>query len=228
MSAQGFKSVFMVGAIASAALGCYLVSLRVASERAALESVENKIVLAQRDIRLLSTEIGTRGRLAQLERWNVKVIRLSAPSADQFVESSFQLATLVKPEARPAVEAPLVYASAPAPVRRDPVIANDDGSEAAPRASRPLGDMMHVAGYTKPEPKPAATIAKSVAKADAKPVVATTLAKPKPTATKATKTATADAPGPLPAAKTKAKSDAAPAKTAARTTSKTTKESGAH
>ena len=30
MSAHGFKSVFMVGAIASAALGCYLVSLRVA------------------------------------------------------------------------------------------------------------------------------------------------------------------------------------------------------
>ena len=59
MSAQGFKSVFMVGAIAGAALGCYLVSLRVASERAALESVENKIVLAQRDIRLLQTEIGT-------------------------------------------------------------------------------------------------------------------------------------------------------------------------
>ena len=68
MSAQGFKSVYMVGAIAAAALGCYLVSLRVASERAELESVENKIVLAQRDIRLLNTEIGTRGRLAQLER----------------------------------------------------------------------------------------------------------------------------------------------------------------
>ena len=53
MSAQGFRSVFMAGAVASAALGCYLVSLRVASERAALEGVENKIVLSQRDIRLL-------------------------------------------------------------------------------------------------------------------------------------------------------------------------------
>lgn len=228
MSAQGFKSVFMVGAIASAALGCYLVSLRVASERAALESVENKIVLAQRDIRLLNTEIGTRGRLAQLERWNVKVIRLSAPSAEQFVESSFQLATLVKPEARPAVEAPLVYASAPAPVRRDPVIANDDGSDAAPRASRPLGDMMHVAGYAKPEPKPAPTIAKSVPPANAKPAIAASPAKPKPAATKPTKSATADPLGPLSTAKTKAKSDGAPAKAATRTTSKTTKESGAH
>jgi hypothetical protein len=132
MSAHGFKSVFMVGGIAAAALGCYLVSLRVASERAALESVENKIVLAQRDIRLLSTEIGTRGRLAQLERWNVKVIRLSAPSADQFVESSFQLATLAKPESKPAIDAPLVYASAPAPARRDPIVTNDDGTTAAP------------------------------------------------------------------------------------------------
>ena len=37
MSAHGFKSVFMVGGIAAAALGCYLVSLRVASERAELE-----------------------------------------------------------------------------------------------------------------------------------------------------------------------------------------------
>jgi hypothetical protein len=226
MSAHGFKSVFMVGAIASAALGCYLVSLRVASERAALESVENKIVLAQRDIRLLNTEIGTRGRLAQLERWNVKVIRLSAPSADQFVESSFQLATLVKPESRPAVEAPLVYASAPAPERREPVIANDDGTTAAPRASRPLGDMMHVAGYAKPAAKPPVAIAKSVDKADSKPETTAKLAKPKAAAVKPVKSATADPLGPLSPAKSQAKSDAAPAKSAARTTATTTKESG--
>ncbi len=228
MSAQGFKSVFMVGAIASAALGCYLVSLRVASERAALESVENKIVLAQRDIRLLSTEIGTRGRLAQLERWNVKVIRLSAPTADQFVESSFQLATLVKPEARPAVEAPLVYASAPAPVRRDPVIANDDGSEAAPRASRPLGDMMHVAGYTKPVAKPVTAVAKSVEKAVSKPETVAKIAKPKAAAVKPVKSAMADPLGPLSSGKPQAKGDGAPAKSASRTTAKTTKESGSH
>ncbi len=155
MSARGFGSVFAVGGIAVAALGCYLVSLRVASERAALESVENKIVLAQRDIRTLSTEIGTRGRLSQLERWNVKVIRLSAPTADQFVESSFHLATLVRPEAKPAIEAPVVLASAPAPRRDGPLVTSDSGvQEAAPRASRPLSEMMHIASYSKPEPKP--------------------------------------------------------------------------
>ncbi|MDQ3074494.1 MAG: hypothetical protein M3Q88_02620 [Pseudomonadota bacterium] len=203
MSAHGFKSVFMVGAIASAALGCYLVSLRVASERAALENVENKIVLAQRDIRLINTEIGTRGRLAQLERWNVKVIRLSAPSADQFVESSFQLATLVKPDTTPSIEAPLVYASAPAPVRRDPVVTNDDGSEIQPsRAPRALGDMMHVASYAKPEPKPT-----RAARTDTARPLASSAKSRSPTAVKPVKTATADPLGPLPGAGSKAKSD---------------------
>ena len=86
MSGRSFRSLFMVASCAGAALGCYLVSLRVASERAALEDVETQIVLAQRDVRVLQTEIGTRGRLAQLERWNAKVLALSAPSADQFLQ----------------------------------------------------------------------------------------------------------------------------------------------
>ena len=223
MSAQGFKSVFMVGAIASAALGCYLVSLRVASERAALENVENKIVLAQRDIRLLNTEIGTRGRLAQLERWNIKVIRLSAPSADQFVESSFQLATLVKPDKRPAVEAPLVYAAAPAPTRRDPVVINDDGSEVATsRGSRPLGEMMHVAGYSKPAPRTVAAVAKTEVKTPA----ATKLAIPQASAAKPVKTAKADPLGPLSGGGAKAKKD--DGAVLARTPIKATKDSGSH
>jgi hypothetical protein len=114
-AARSFRSVFMVASCAGAALGCYLVSLRVASERAALEEVETRIVLAQRDIRLLQTEIGTRGRLAQLERWNVKVLALSAPSADQFLEGGFQLARLGRPDPVQAVDAPVVLASAPAP-----------------------------------------------------------------------------------------------------------------
>ena len=79
MSRGGFGSLVMAASVAGAALGCYLVSLTVASERAELESVEARIVNTQREIRVLQTEIGTRGRLAQLERWNVNFIRLSAP-----------------------------------------------------------------------------------------------------------------------------------------------------
>jgi hypothetical protein len=111
----------MVASCAGAALGCYLVSLRVASERAALEQVEQEIVLAQRDIRVLQTEIGTRGRLAQLERWNVKVLALSAPSADQFVNGGFELARLVTPQRKVDLEAPVVLASAESDAAR-PVV----------------------------------------------------------------------------------------------------------
>jgi hypothetical protein len=121
MSGRSFRSVFMVASCAGAALGCYLVSLRVASERAALEGIETRIVLAQSDIRVLETEIGTRGRLAQLERWNARVLALSAPSAEQFLGGSFELARLTQPQHKVDFQAPVVLASAPAPDRAPPL-----------------------------------------------------------------------------------------------------------
>ena len=142
MSGRSFRSVFMVASCAGAALGCYLVSLRVASERAALEAVETKIVLAQRDLRVLQTEIGTRGRLAQLERWNAKVLALSAPSADQFLAGTFELARLARPEHQVDFEAPVVLASAPAPEPRQAPIgqaeSDDTNSPAAGVSPRAL------------------------------------------------------------------------------------------
>ena len=131
---RSFRSLFMVASCAGAALGCYLVSLRVASERAALESVETRIVLAQRDIRLLQTEIGTRGRLAQLERWNVKVLALSAPSADQLLNGSFELARMTQPQHKVDFQAPVVLAAAPQP-QRAPInepATDDAGAPALP------------------------------------------------------------------------------------------------
>ena len=216
MSARGFGSVLWAGAVAGAALGFYLVSLRVASERAALEDVETEIAMAQRDIRLLQTEIGTRGRLAQLERWNVKFIRLSAPTADQFVEGGFQLATLVTPEKRPAIEAPVVLASAPVEqsVQQPRLTGDEDEVQAAPRPSRPASDMVHVASYSVPE-KPAAKLQMvtppSIKPLPAKPATGKTdgavTTKPvRPSAAmKPVKSATADPLSPLPTAKPRAK-----------------------
>ena len=135
---RSFRSLFMVATCASAALGCYLVSLRVASERAALEDVETKIVLAQRDMRVLQTEIGTRGRLAQLERWNASVLAMQAPGADQFLQGSFELAKLTQPQHKVDFQAPVVLASAPAPKAANPAVgqpATDDAG--APTASVP-------------------------------------------------------------------------------------------
>ena len=202
MSARGFGSVIWAGAVAGAALGFYLVSLNVASERAELESVENRIAMAQRDIRLLQTEIGTRGRLAQLERWNVKFIRLSAPTADQFVEGGFQLATMVAPQKKPAIEAPVVLASATVEqaIPQQPRLTGD-ADDAAPRLAKSASEMMHVASYSVPD-KPA--VAKPVpVPQPARPVAEKALRTPP--ATKPAKSAMADPLSPLPTARPKSK-----------------------
>ena len=125
----------MVASCAGAALGCYLVSLRVASERAALDNVEAKIVSTQGDLRLLQTEIGTRGRLSQLERWNAGAFALSAPAANQFVQSSFELARLVEPLPQPNLNAPVVLASAAAPAPKAPLGQAQRGDYGAPTAA---------------------------------------------------------------------------------------------
>ena len=229
MSARSFRSVGWVAGIAATALGCYMVNLKVASERAALEDVETRIVLAQRDIRLLQTEIGTRGRLAQLEKWNVRVLALSAPAANQFVEGGFQLATLVAPKKVIDPAAPVVLASAPAPERK-PVL-NDDGAVATTAAAP--ADLMHVASL-KSElgedeiARPAPKLAPAPKKTVEKPAVEQSGAAKKPAklAKKETESATAPATGKAagtkPAGSASAKSvtakptpKAAPARTAA-------------
>jgi hypothetical protein len=195
MSAHGFKSVYMAASVVGAALGCYLISLNVASERAKLEAVEEKIVLAQRDIRVLQTEIGTRGRLAQLERWNARFIRLSAPSADQFVEGGFQLAALVRPDKRPAIEAPVVLAAAPAGQSLTRPMTTSDAEDTPPPAiakSNAPEELLHVASYSKPEPV--------APKKPAKPAL--------PVAAKPVKSATADPLAPLPGPAASAKGGA--------------------
>ena len=179
MSAPGFRSVFMVASCAGAALGCYLVSLRVASERAALENVETRIVLTQRDIRLLQTEIGTRGRLAQLERWTVKVLALSAPSADQILDGGFALAKLVAPQDKVNLDAPVVLAAAPADGPR-PQVEGRQAQAAAEAEGVSPSEILHVASLKRevrpaektvaaPKPAPEKAIEKPVTAAKAPP-----------------------------------------------------------
>src|SRR3546814_3362841 len=76
------------------ALGFYLISLQVATERNKLEDMSREITQARRDIRSLQTEFSARSNLAQLERWNGEVLALSAPTSAQFVSSEAQLASL--------------------------------------------------------------------------------------------------------------------------------------
>ena len=182
MSTRSFGSLFMVASCAGAALGCYLVSLRVASERAALEGVEAQIVSTQGDLRLLQTEIGTRGRLSQLERWNAGVFELSAPAATQFVQNGFELAKLAQPEREPDFRAPVVLAAAPAPAPQKPQLGEPATDEAGAPVAAPAV-LLHQASLkteTREVPAKAVALPKQAAPNSAnKPVTAAKPALPK-------------------------------------------------
>jgi len=92
MIAQRFRPLGWIAGVAAAACALYMISLQVASERGRLEDIDRKIAAANRDIRQLQTELGTRASLRQLERWNADVLALSAPGAQQFLASEASLA----------------------------------------------------------------------------------------------------------------------------------------
>jgi hypothetical protein len=172
----------MVASCAGAALSCYLVSLRVASERAALEDVESKIVVAQRDMRVLQTEIGTRGRLSQLERWNAGAFALSAPAADQILKGSFELAQLAQPERKLDFQAPVVLASAPAPEPQKELDVEQTNASvsAAPSSPRALLHEASLKTETREDlAQTAAILPVAAARSTDKPAIAAKLAKSK-------------------------------------------------
>ncbi|UVO54478.1 hypothetical protein [Sphingomonas sp. SUN039] len=129
MIAQRFRALGWVAGIASASCGLYLISLQVAAERAKLEAVDARIAAAQRDMRALQTELGTRANLRQLQKWNDDVLSLATPRAAQYLTSEAQLAGLepgiagsadrvAAPQAVMVAAAPSTpKAAMPAPVR---------------------------------------------------------------------------------------------------------------
>jgi hypothetical protein len=202
MIARGFKSVIWVATVGTAALGCYMVSLQVATERADLARVESQIIAAKQDIRALQTELGTRGRMSQLEHWNAEVLALSSPSAAQFLPNEVTLArfeqrdaTLDERSAEVRMAAAEVRPAAPSV---PPVV---QAVAAAPEAARP---MVHQASFTTapvlpkpkaggaapakaaPSPKPAAAAAAAAVTPAVKPAAAPVKVKPATAQAKAT------------------------------------------
>lgn len=143
MIATRFRSVGMVSCVALAAIGCYMVSLRVASERAELGKLESRIVSARQDIRTLQTEMGTRARLSQLERWNVDVLALASPKVGQHLDGEMELAALIEP---PAPIAPIRIETPAGPK----VVQIDYKAEAREAEARAPTALLHQANYIKP------------------------------------------------------------------------------
>jgi hypothetical protein len=129
MIARRFQSFQRLVLGTAAVMGLYIVTSQVAAERTALERVDRQILSARKDIRQLQTELGTRGSLRQLERWNGEVLALTTPDADQFLPSERALAGLDRtgvtpgPRYAPAAMVLAMTAHAPdaAPVASDAV-----------------------------------------------------------------------------------------------------------
>jgi hypothetical protein len=142
MIARGFKPVVWVAAVGAAALGCYMLSLRVASERADLTRLQSRIVATQQQIRALQTEVGTRGRLAQLEQWNDEVLALAPPASGQFVQGA-QLARFETHDVSPLDTQAVVQtasaeaAPAPSPPAATATLAPQHAIAAAPAIAAP-------------------------------------------------------------------------------------------
>ena len=114
MIARRFTSVVWVAAIGGAALFCYILSSKVAEERTGLAALEAQIQRTERSIQTLKTEIGTRGRVHQLQHWASADFGFATPTASQFIEDEVSLASLQAPTNLPAMEAPVRMAEAPA------------------------------------------------------------------------------------------------------------------
>jgi hypothetical protein len=132
-----------VGCVAAAALGCYLVSQRVASERGAVERLDRRIVMARIEIRKLQTELGTRSRMPVLEKWNSDVLALSAPSAHQYLHGEVQLANFeVAPAPMPSVQQAVAHEDVRAPAKVVTVAASAPTADQQP--------LLRHATYVKP------------------------------------------------------------------------------
>lgn len=161
MIAQRLRPIGWVASVAGAALGLYLVSLQVATERAALESVERRILATEHEIRRLETEFAARASLRQLELYNGEVLALSAPSAKQYLTSEVQLAAFDPslpggglPSRRP--ETALARADvAPAPVAARPelraaVVTDSQGTDAPVVPAVRQAPVLQAVAYVEP------------------------------------------------------------------------------
>jgi hypothetical protein len=130
IAVKRLQSLFWVLLVALGALGAYLVSLRVATERNELMKVRTQIAQARGDIRYLETEFDSRANMRQLEKWNADDFRYSALAADHYLEGERALAHLdgVQPNGPAFVSSPVMVAmvdkteDAPAPVAPSPAV----------------------------------------------------------------------------------------------------------
>src|SRR3546814_6431646 len=89
------RSAALVAGVMASALTFYMVSLRVSAERSAVEKLERRIAVNMLSIRHLRSELGTRERLPQLERWNADVLALRSEEHTSELQSLMRISYAV-------------------------------------------------------------------------------------------------------------------------------------
>jgi len=177
MIARGFRPVVWVFMIGVAVLGCYMLNLRVASERAELAKLDRRIVATQQSIRALQTEVGTRSRIPQLEEWNDDVLALSAPASGQYLQQNVSLARFDtrQPQLSDQAEVRLASAETRDAARPDAVPAPAPAATATPAPQRAIAPAPVTA---RPEVRRASLLIAPDAPAGAKPRAAAAAPRP--------------------------------------------------
>lgn len=111
------KNILWILIVAFGALTAYLISLRVATERNAVQALDARIFHVRADIRYLETEFESRANMRQLEKWNSQDYRYGAPQASQYLPDERALASLdgVQTNGELYVAPPVMMAMADAP-----------------------------------------------------------------------------------------------------------------
>jgi hypothetical protein len=201
------KNILWILIVAFGALTAYLISLRVATERNAVQSLEQRIFHVRGDIRYLETEFEARANMRQLEKWNSQDYRYVAPQAAQYLPDERSLAQLdgVRSNGEIYVAPPVMMAMAEAEdgeAAEQQVAAATRTESPAPAQIREDDSILRVAAAETPRIEPVSarkmlTDSKAVRTAAATPVAArsapvVTVA-PSPVARKAARMALLDA-----------------------------------
>ena len=117
IAVKRLQSLIWVILVALGALGAYMVSLKVATERNELMKVRAQIARAKADIRYLETEFSARASMRQLESWNQHDFLYATPTAQQYLGGEQALAHLdgVQPNGPDYVAPPVMVAMVQTP-----------------------------------------------------------------------------------------------------------------
>jgi hypothetical protein len=135
MAARKLQGIGLVLLVLIFAMMLYPVSLKVAATRSELAQINKQIAGARDHIRYLESELAVRASMRQLEQWNAESFGYSAPTADQYLTSERQLASLDRlPRARGANDVAPVLMAMVSPV------GVPAAEPAPPAAAKPVTD----------------------------------------------------------------------------------------